>query len=79
MSSVSVSVRSHTCVGAGYEGKLTLILVCVQALQGADHLTPLPCVHTTNLQTVQVVTHVPVIKQTKTEIPSERNEWCIFL
>lgn len=48
-----------TCVRAGDEGKLTLILVRVEALQGANHLTPLLCIHTTDLQAVQVVTHVP--------------------
>lgn len=57
-----LSVRFHTCVRAGYEGKLTLILMCVQALQGADNLTTMPCIHTTDLQTGQVVTHVPVNK-----------------
>lgn len=55
-------MRFHTCVRAGYEGKLALILMCVQALQGADHLTTLPCIHTTYLQAVQVITHISAIK-----------------
>lgn len=54
--------RERTCVSAGYEGKLALILMRVQALQGADHLATLRCVHTANLQTGQVVTHVPAIR-----------------
>lgn len=59
------NIRCHTCVRAGYEGELALVLMSVQALQGADHLTTLRCVHTTYLQTGQVITHVPVIKDKK--------------
>lgn len=46
-----LSMTFHTCVRAGYEGELALILMSVQALQGADHLTALRCIHTTYLQT----------------------------
>lgn len=62
------SALFRTRVRAGDEGKLTLILVCVQALQGADHLTTLPYVYATYLQAVQVVTHVPVIKNSVREM-----------
>lgn len=57
---LSRMLLSCTCVSAGYEGKLALILMCVEALQGADHLTPLRCIHTTDLQAVQIIAHIPV-------------------
>lgn len=55
----------HTGVRAGYEGKHTLVLMCMQALQGADHLTSVCCIHTADLQAVQVIAHVPAIKTLK--------------
>lgn len=55
-----LSERFLTTVRAGYEGKLALIFMSVQALQGADHLAALGRVHATYLQTGQVVTHIPI-------------------
>lgn len=55
-----LSERFLTTVRAGYEGKLALIFMSVKALQGADHFAALGCVHTTYLQTGQVVTHIPI-------------------
>lgn len=60
-----LSVRFHTCVRTGYEGKLALVLMCLQALQGADHLTTLSCIYTPYLQPSQVITHVPAVKNKK--------------
>lgn len=51
-----------TCVSAGNKGELALLLVRVHALQGADHLAPLRCVHAAYLQAGQVVAHVPAIR-----------------
>lgn len=52
--------RSLTRVRTGHKGKLALIFMGVQVLQGADHLTTLCCIHTAYLQPGQVVPHVPV-------------------
>lgn len=64
----------RTGVRAGHEGKLTLILVSVQALQGADHLTSLGCIHAADLETAQVVTHVPDLKQNEKKLVAVRWE-----
>lgn len=54
-----------TCVRAGDEGKLARVLVRVEALQGANHLASLLRVHTTELQAVQVIAHVPAHQNTQ--------------
>ena len=59
-----VRVEVCTCVPTRHEGKLTLILVCVQGLQGAHRLTALACIHTPDLQSAQVVPHVPEVHHT---------------
>lgn len=69
-----------TSVRTGYEGKLTLILVSVQVLQGADNLTALRCIHTTYLQPGQVIPHVPVnIKRTRLLEIVRNKEFMTFL
>lgn len=52
--------RFLTSVRTGHKGKLALIFVSVQVLQGADHLTTLCCIHAAYLQPGQVIPHVPV-------------------
>lgn len=52
--------RVLTSVRTGYEGKLALILMSIQVLQGTDNLTTLCCIHTTYLQPGQVIPHVSV-------------------
>lgn len=49
-----------TRVRTGHKGKLALIFMSMQVLQGADHLTALCCIHTAYLQPGQVIPHVPV-------------------
>ena len=59
-----VRVKARTCVPTRHVGELTLLLVCVQGLQGAHRLTALACIHTPDLQAAQVVPHVPDVHHT---------------
>lgn len=66
--------KTLTCVRAGNKGKLAVVFVRLHALQGADRLAPLCCVHAAYLEAGQVVAHVPAARD-KSSNSRERFEF----